>query len=196
MNLSYATRSAPLPPASRAGRAACVSAAPVFQHPLVEQPPRGADPGPVQRRAHQLSRQATEICRSCPLVAACLVTAVLDHDVAGIAGGTTAAQRQAIRRQLQVVVAAEDFETLAGVVGSNRQVDHAEVLRLRTAHPDETLEVLARRLGCSLSTVKRHLRRERHEPGPVAVPARRPSVRAVLAAAAEVTSRGRTRIAA
>ena len=58
----------------------------------------------------------------------------------------------------------EDFDSLAGVVGGQRTVDHDEVVRLRRAHPDESLERIARRLGCSLSTVKRHLRRERNEP--------------------------------
>ena len=52
----------------------------------------------------------------------------------------------------------------AFVVGGQRTVDHDEVVRLRRAHPDESLERLARRLGCSLSTVKRHLRRERNQP--------------------------------
>jgi hypothetical protein len=43
---------------------------------------------------------------------------------------------------------------------------------LRAAHPDDSLEALAARLDCSLSTVKRHLRRARREasaPGSVDV---------------------------
>ena len=88
------------------------------------------------------------------------------HDVAGFVGGTTVRQRNEIRRRLGLVVEAEDLDTLAGVVGGARQIDHDEVLRLRRANPDETLEQLAQRLGCSLSTIKRHLRRERDEPAP------------------------------
>jgi AraC-like DNA-binding protein len=91
-----------------------------------------------------------------------------------------------------VRVQPEDFDTLAGVIGG-RQIDHTEVLRLRAAHPDESLETLAGRLGCSLSTVKRHLRRERTAPSVPAVAGSRPKLREVLAAAAEVTATGRSR---
>ena len=83
----------------------------------------------------------------------------------------------------------EDFDTLAGVTGGHRQVDHDEVVRLRHAHPDESLETLAHRMGCSLSTVKRHLRRERRTPSvrPVELP--KPSPSQVLAVAAKVIGR-------
>ena len=47
----------------------------------------------------------------------------------------------------------ENFDTLAGVTGRHHQVNHSEVVRLRHAKPDESLEMLAHRLGCSLSTV-------------------------------------------
>ena len=63
--------------------------------------------------------------------------------MAGVAGGTTAAQRTQIRRRLGITVDPEDFDTLAGVVGRNRQVDHDEVIRLRNANPHESLETLA-----------------------------------------------------
>jgi DNA invertase Pin-like site-specific DNA recombinase len=82
--------------------------------------------------------------------------------VYGFVAGTTARQRQEIRAELGVTVEPEDFDTLAGVTAPNRQVDHAEVVRLRTANPGESLESIAQRLGCSLSTVKRHLRRARN----------------------------------
>jgi len=110
--------------------------------------------------------------------------------VAGFVAGTTARQRSEIRRRLGVSVRPEDLDSLAGVVGG-RQVDHAEVLRLRAAHPDESLEVLAGRLGCSLSTVKRHLRRERSTPTDPEARTPRPGLRQVLVAAAEVTTSGR-----
>jgi hypothetical protein len=76
---------------------------------------------------------------------------------------------------------------LAGVTGRHRQVDHDEVVRLRYAHPDESLETLAHRLGCSLSTVKRHLRRERRMPSVRRADPPKPSLSQVLAVAAEVT---------
>jgi len=40
------------------------------------------------------------------------------------------------------------------------------VLAARAAFPDDSLEALAHRLDCSLSTVKRHLRRARKETAP------------------------------
>ncbi|MGI3786069.1 MAG: hypothetical protein ACRYG2_35440 [Janthinobacterium lividum] len=86
--------------------------------------------------------------------------------MAGFAGGTTARQRKEIRRRLGIVVGPEDLDTLAEVIGGTRQIDHDEVMRLRRANPDETLDQLAQRLGCSLSTTKRHLRRERQETMP------------------------------
>jgi hypothetical protein len=143
---------------------ACATAPEVFQDPLVEDPQRGALTREDRARQARLVGQARSICGSCPLRASCLYDAVVLHDVAGFVAGTTVRQRGEIRRRLGVVVEAEDLDTLAGVVGGTRQVDHDEVLRLRRANPDETLEQLAHRLGCSLSTVKRHLRRERQTP--------------------------------
>ncbi|HZA05629.1 MAG TPA: helix-turn-helix domain-containing protein, partial [Propionibacteriaceae bacterium] len=78
----------------------------------------------------------------------------------------------------------------------HRQVDHDEVVRLRHAHPDESLETIARRLGCSLSTVKRHLRRERRDPGVRREEPPKPGLSAVLAAAAAVTGWPRNHLAA
>lgn len=185
----------PTAPVTRPGTAAparatgpvCASAPRVFQDPLLEEPPAAGAPAEDRRRYADLVAGAQDACRACPLVVDCLYRAVVEHDVAGFVGGTTARQRVEIRRRLDVVVQPEDFDTLAGVLGGNRPVDHDEVLRVRAAHPDETLEVLAVRLGCSLSTVKRHLRRERNHPSaprPVAV---RPSRRQVLEATLAVT---------
>lgn len=127
------------------------------------------------------------ICHGCPLIAPCLYRAVVEHDVAGFAGGTTARQRSEIRGRLAIRVEPEDFDTLAGVTGRHRQIDHDEVVRLRNANPQESLEVLAHRLDCSLSTVKRHLRRERSNTSPTAEPPTTPTLAQVVAAAAEVT---------
>ncbi|GAA1826177.1 WhiB family transcriptional regulator [Microlunatus capsulatus] len=177
---------APAAPA-RAAAPVCASSPRVFQDPLLEEPPATGAPAQDRRRYADLVADAQDACQSCPLVVDCLYRAVVEHDVAGYVGGTTARQRVEIRRRLGVVVQPEDFDTLAGVLGGSRPVDHDEVLRVRAAHPDETLEVLAVRLGCSLSTVKRHLRRERNQPSaprPVAV---RPSRRQVLEATLAVT---------
>ena len=149
---------------SRQRGPACAAQPEIFQDPLVEDPPRGGLTRADRDRQARLVRQARATCAECPLRAACLYDAVVRHDVAGFVGGTTVRQRTEIRRRLGVVVETEDLDTLAGVLGGARQIDHDEVMRLRRAHPDETLEQLAQRLGCSLSTVKRHLRRSRQEP--------------------------------
>lgn len=166
----------------------CVEFAGLFLHPLMDEPPRLSAPAATRHRAEVMTRQAEQICASCPVRVACLYRAVAEYDVSGFVAGTTAKQRAAIRARLQLTVHPEDFDTLAGVTGGNRQIDHDEVIRLRNAHPDESLETLARRLGCSLSTVKRHLRQERHQPS-VRRPTRRPTTTEVVAAAAEITGR-------
>lgn len=183
-------------PISSAPRPRCVELASVFQNPLLEEPLPSTATASMRHRYAGLVAQAEQACRHCPLVAQCLYVAVVEHDIAGYVAGTTPGDRAAIRRRLGITVDPEDFDTLAGVTGRHRQVDHDEVVRLRHAHPDESLETLAHRLGCSLSTVKRHLRRERHTPTVRREPAPKPSLRDVLAAAAAVTGRARTRLAA
>jgi hypothetical protein len=167
----------------------CAELASVFQDPLLEEPPAGTAPIRVHRRYAALVGKAEQACFSCPLIEECLYTAVVRHDVAGYVGGTTPEQRFRIRRALRITVAPEDLDTLAGVTGRHRQIDHDEVVRLRYAHPDESLETLAHRLGCSLSTVKRHLRRERRTPLVRRAESPRPTLSQVIAAAAEVTRR-------
>jgi AraC-like DNA-binding protein len=167
----------------------CVEFASLFQDPLLEEPPAHGAPADVRRRYDQLARQAYVVCAACPLIDECLYRSVVEVDVAGYAGATTPQQRALIRARLKVTVDPEDFDTLAGVTGSHRQVDHAEVVRLRRANPQDSLEDLARRLGCSLSTVKRHLRRERNNPSPPPPHRLTPSHEQVRAVAAEVTGR-------
>ena len=174
----------------------CVRLAAVFQDELLEQPPTTSAPAAVRQRAASLAAQARDACHGCPLLVECLYRAVVDHDVAGFVAGTTERQRTEIRRRLGVSVSPEDFDSLAGVTGGHRPVDHTEILRLRRSHPDESLEKLARRLGCSLSTVKRHLRQERRRPSRPGQPVHRPSAAAVLTAAGEVLGRHAERSAA
>jgi DNA-binding CsgD family transcriptional regulator len=167
----------------------CVRRAELFLDPLLEEPPTAGTPAAVRCRAAALTAEASSVCVNCPLMIECLYRAVVSHDVAGFVAGTTERQRAAIRARLGVVVAPEDFDTLAGVSGGHRQVDHTEIVRLRRTHPDESLERLARRLGCSLSTVKRHLRRERRSPSRSSAPPPQPSRTAVLTATASVLGR-------
>jgi hypothetical protein len=186
----------PAGPSRRAGALPpCTGLPEVFQHPLLEEEPAAGSRAAEQRRHAALVAAAAAACGGCPFITACLYRAVTEHDVAGYVAGTTARQRLEIRHRLGVVVPPENLDTLAGVVGAGC-VDHDEVLRLRAAHPDESLEVLAGRLGCSLSTVKRHLRRERTAPTAPSTGRPRPRLREVLAAAADVTQDGRSGVRA
>ncbi len=135
-----------------------------------------------QLEAHRLQTRAVDHCGSCPLLERCLYSAVVEHDVAGVAGGTTQAQRARIRRLLGIEVAAQELGDYAGTTREGSRLSQAEVLRLRRAHPEASLEVLAERLGCSLSTVKRHLRRARAESSTTPTEPARPSLAAVLSA--------------
>lgn len=166
----------------------CVEFAALFLHPLMEEPPNSSFPADERRQYRRLARRAQGICQACPLMKQCLLSAVTLHDVAGYVAGTTARQRLAIRERLGVTVQPEDFDTLAGVTVPHRQVDHDEVVRLRNANPTESLETLAQRMGCSLSTVKRHLRKARAGRGVSAIRTELPSARRVLAAYAEVVT--------
>lgn len=183
-------------PTSSSPKPRCVELASVFQHPLLEEPPAVTATTSVRRRHAGLVAQAEQACSGCPLIERCRYAAVVEHDVAGYVGGTTPAERAQIRRALALDVAPEDFDTLAGVTGRHRQIDHDEVVRLRHAHPDESLETLAHRLGCSLSTVKRHLRRERRTPSARRTAPAKPTMAAVLAAATDVLDRTRAHLAA
>lgn len=170
----------------------CVRFASLFQDPLLEEPPSSSAPAATRHQYASMTQRAAEICGACPLQSSCLYESVVEHDVHGYVAGTTQRQRAEIRRQLRVTVEPEDFDTFAGATARNRPVDHDEVVRLRKANPDETLESIAQRLGCSLSTVKRHLRRERNaaKSGAPVTPIRaaKPTVGKVLAVAAQVVS--------
>jgi hypothetical protein len=103
---------------------------------------------------------AEEICLNCPLMTNCLYAAVVRYDVAGYAAGTTERQRAAMRSKLGWRVTPENLDIFTGRT-SGRQVEHDEVIRLRRVNPADSLETIAERLNCSVSTIKRHLRMER-----------------------------------
>lgn len=100
-------------------------------------------------------------CAGCPFLVDCLYRAVVEVDVFGYAACTTEADRQQIRRKLGI----EILQPTAGPFAAPRTgagpIDHESVLTLRQAYPNDTCIQLAQRLGCSTSTVKRHLRRAR-----------------------------------
>lgn len=178
------------------GATGCVENSTLFQDTLLEEPPAAGAPVQVRRRSQALEHQAEALCSSCPLMVECLYAAVVRHDVSGFVAGTTQRQRHAIRRELGITVDPEDFDTLAGVTGRHRPVDHEEVLRLRHANPQESLETLAQRLGCSLSTIKRHLRKARNATEPTRTVKAAPTREAVLNAYARVMRPAAQRVAA
>ena len=163
----------------------CVTFANVFLHRLLEDSAAPSSRG--ERREQQMLRsQAEKMCSGCPLLAQCLNDAVTKFDVAGYVGGTTVRQRQEIRSRLGVQVEAEDFDSFAGV-NSGRQFDRYEIYRIRLANPDQPLSVIAAKVGCSVSTVKRHLRRIEEEHGAMRPQVKtKPSSKRVLEVANEV----------
>lgn len=170
-----------------AATTACVTYSNVFLHPLLDDGAAPASHG--ERREQQMLRsQADRMCTGCPLLAECLTEAVTKFDVAGYVAGTTKRQRQEIRARLGVQVDQEDLDSFAGV-NSGRQFDRYEIYRMRMANPDQPLSVIAAKIGCSVSTVKRHLRRIEAEEGAVQPRVKeRPSTATVLAVAREVKS--------
>ncbi len=145
------------------GSPACATDTALFLHPLLEEGP-DADPSEqAGTELAELTARARAACAACPLFAECLYGAVVQRDVAGFVGCTTAAEREQIRSRLGAEPEREDLDLAAGVRGERRPVDHDAVMTARASYPDDSLEMLANRLDCSLSTVKRHLRRARRE---------------------------------
>ena len=139
----------------------CVTNPGVFLHPLLDD---SVTPSNRAERREQMSlrARAERMCAECPLFSSCLNDAITKHDVSGFVAGTTKRERNEIRANLDVKVESEDMDTYAGVT-SGRQFDRYEIHRMRTANPDQPLSVIAQKVGCSVSTVKRHLRRIERE---------------------------------
>ncbi|MCL2783305.1 MAG: WhiB family transcriptional regulator [Propionibacteriaceae bacterium] len=140
-------------------RPACADQSALFQHPLLEDAPANLSVA-VRKQQTLLIDQACSLCSRCPVRSQCLYDAVVRFDIAGIVAGTTPTFRAAIRQRLGWRVDSENFDTLLGTV-TGQHVEHSAVVRAHRANPNESLAQLADRLGCSLSTVKRHLRQER-----------------------------------
>ena len=166
----------------------CVKFASLFQNPLLEDENSVETAAEVRTQA-ALVAHAAKLCGDCPLRAQCLTNAVVFHDVAGFVAGTTEPQRREIRARLGVTVEPEALDSFAGV-SSGRNFDHAEIHRLRQANPTQPLSAIAARVGCSVSTVKRHLRRAENQGGVVKSISQKnkPGKREVMKAAAEVLS--------
>jgi hypothetical protein len=68
-----------------------------------------------------------------------------------------------MRRQLGIEVAQPSLAPFGAPRVGGGPVSHEAVIAARQAHPKDTCQQLAERLGCSTSTIKRHLRRERQK---------------------------------
>lgn len=150
------------PPGPEFTSTSCAIEIDLYLHPMLEDPPvRSTASRQTWADYEELVASARELCASCPILADCLYKAIAQTDVSGYVGCTTPKERGQIRKLIGVSIEAEDFDSFAGARGSRQPVDHDDVLRMRAQHPDDSLEQIAGRLDCSLSTVKRHLRRAR-----------------------------------
>ncbi|WP_194793253.1 helix-turn-helix domain-containing protein [Raineyella fluvialis] len=143
--------------------AGCAEHPELYQHPLLEDDPGRSATAEQRRQRTAMTRRASAICGGCGEMPECLYRAVVEYDVSGFVAGTTEHQRRRMRTLLELTVGPDDLDSLTGVSASPHQVNHAEIVRLRAQNPHMSLDTIAQRLGCSLSTVKRHLRRARAE---------------------------------
>ncbi|WP_375001244.1 hypothetical protein [Aeromicrobium sp. CTD01-1L150] len=102
-------------------------------------------------------------CAGCPMLVDCLYRAVVEVDVSGFVACTTEADRASIRRRLGIEVSQATFAPYGTARLGGGPVSHESVMAVRQSYPKDTCHQLAERLGCSTSTVKRHLRRAREQ---------------------------------
>lgn len=158
----------------------------VYRDEALHAAPKRSEMTPVQWREFEALRaQAHRQCAGCPMLVDCLYRAVVEVDVSGYAACTTERDRARIRRELGIVVQPHLPQGYGMPRVGGGPISHEAVLEMRQAHPDETCQQLADRLGCSTSTVKRHLRRARQGAGTVeperqAAPQPAPTVEMVL----------------
>lgn len=163
----------------------CADKPEVYHHETLHHPPSRRELS-ASEWAQFTARQASvhRQCAGCPLMVDCLYRAVVEVDVSGFVACTTERDRQAIRRELGIEVEMTASGTFGAQNLAGGPVSQDAVTALRQAYPKDTCLQLADRLGCSTSTIKRHLRRAREaaaEARPVE-PARStaPSIEAVL----------------
>jgi hypothetical protein len=128
----------------------------------LQSPPTRTDVSRAEwERLRQQRAAVHRNCAGCPFLVECLYRAVVEVDVFGYAACTTQADRQQIRSQLGIAILQPNAGPFSAPRTGAGPIDHESVLTLRQAYPADTCIQLAQRLGCSTSTVKRHLRRAR-----------------------------------
>ena len=139
----------------------CAHAPEVYQHETLHHPPSRRDLTALEwsqftARQAEVHRQ----CAGCPMLVDCLYRAVVEVDVSGFVACTTERDRRNIRRELGIEIDLTPTALGAQNVGGG-PVSQDAVISIRQAYPKDTCLQLADRLGCSTSTIKRHLRRAR-----------------------------------
>jgi hypothetical protein len=163
----------------------CAHEPEVYLDELLHSPPARTDVTAAQWETLTI-KQATahRQCAGCPLMVDCLYRAVVEIDVSGYVACTTERDRHAIRRQLGIEIQQSSTTAYGAARVGGGPVSHEAVMTARHAYPKDTCHQLAERLGCSTSTVKRHLRRAREQKRDEALvpsaPQGRPTVDAVL----------------
>jgi len=140
----------------------CAREPEVYRDEVLHSAPRRSQVSALEwQKFEALRAQAHRRCAACPVLVDCLYRAVVEVDVSGFAACTTERDRARIRRELGIVVQSPAPQAFGMPRVGNGPVSHESVLDMRQAHPDDTCQQLAERLGCSTSTIKRHLRRAR-----------------------------------
>lgn len=139
---------------------ACVESPDLFLDERLQSEP---DSVSAAAEVHRMRAALHRACAACPLMADCLYRAVVEVDVSGFVACTTENERSQIRRSLGIDVSPAPLMSFGAPRVGGGPVSHEAVLTMRQAHPKDTCQQLAERLGCSMSTIKRHLRRERDQ---------------------------------
>lgn len=141
----------------------CAMSPEMYQDDVLLSPPSRREVSAEEWRSYQAKKAiAHRRCAGCDVFDACLYRAVVDVDVSGFLACTSEADRRRMRRDLGIEVDFDQNPYGTARVGGG-PVDHEAVIAARRAHPDDTNRQLAERLGCSPSTIKRHLRQAREQ---------------------------------
>lgn len=140
----------------------CASVPEVYHDEQLHSPPARTDITAAEWESLNVKRaSAHRQCAGCPVMTDCLYRAVVEVDVSGFVACTTELDRHLIRRQLGITVQQASTTPYGAPRVGGGPVSHEAVMTARQAYPKDTCHQLADRLGCSTSTIKRHLRRAR-----------------------------------